>query len=240
MKWSCCICDDIHLCTKCYMQGTHSLCHEFERKLYQKSKSIKVGIRNDDFEDKIFKYVKGIFPGAEVSLRNDEKAIGTVDKLTDKKIRMFNCDAFVRREIDNKDEVRYRVGREGHVDLKFLTPGKGLEYYEDHLQTISLDDAIPGMRVVAKNKTAEKEQVVGTIIMRESQSTRFYMPNLPGMVQESSGKVMKLKIQWDDGNIGNEIENDLQILLYDNSQIGMDILSLFEAYTQLSFPDQRV
>ncbi|XP_061190365.1 uncharacterized protein LOC133198261 [Saccostrea echinata] len=38
MKWSCCLCKDIHLCTQCYMRGEHILCHEFERKLYQKSR----------------------------------------------------------------------------------------------------------------------------------------------------------------------------------------------------------
>jgi hypothetical protein len=61
--------------------------------------------------------------------------VGTVKAIKDHIVSQFDCDAKV---IWREDEPmkRYRVGREGKVDIKFTKPAKR-KYFEDHLQEIT-------------------------------------------------------------------------------------------------------
>ncbi|XP_062578088.1 uncharacterized protein LOC134239973 [Saccostrea cucullata] len=203
IKWRCLYCKDYDLCTRCYMQDKHNINHPFHRKLDNNSRTIEVGVRGMDSKDNSHKSVCGIFPGAKVVLRRDNNIKGTVEELNNEESSLFNCDAFVNWD-DTKSEERYKVGRKGKVDLKCVTPGKGLKYYEEHLEIITSENAKPGMRVVAKYRKGKKEQYVGTVISNET------------------GKDSKFLVQWDgDGKI-KEIGKKKTIFLYDNSQTGIE------------------
>jgi hypothetical protein len=49
-------------------------------------------------------------------------------------VMLYNCDAVVT--LKDERSTRYRVGRDGEVDIRFTKPAH-TKYFEDHLQEIT-------------------------------------------------------------------------------------------------------
>lgn len=58
---------------------------------------------------------------------------GQVIKFLENTIETYRFDANVLWDENLKESYRYRVGRNGQCDLKFIKAAKGPMYYEEHL-----------------------------------------------------------------------------------------------------------
>ncbi|XP_062594126.1 uncharacterized protein LOC134255618 [Saccostrea cucullata] len=236
MRWRCLYCEDFDLCTMCYMDDEHELDHAFERHEGMKSKSVTMGTRVDlDYEE-----AKGIFEDADVVRRKDPKIKGSVSEMADHIAMMYNCDAKVVWQGESLTK-RYRVGREGKVDLKFVVPAE-MPYIEDHLPKISEDNACVGLRVVKKSDNGHS--IVGTItlvkkdtgagkherkkgrrrqINRQSRILSQYMSteDRPKVQSSAEAEYFSITVQWDDGETEDLEASVGDILLFDNSQKGI-------------------
>lgn len=136
-RWKCSECHDYDLCTICYYGDKHNLSHQFLRINKQSSKPIKLPKRATSQRMRAL----GIFPGAVV-LRGKDWSYGTQDggqgsegKVTE--IRNYGGDTGARNAVKVKwknGEINvYKLGAGGKVDLKFMEPGVGTDYYRDHL-----------------------------------------------------------------------------------------------------------
>ncbi|CAC5421441.1 unnamed protein product [Mytilus coruscus] len=80
IRCKCLNCDDIDLCTFCYMCDAHDVSHIFNRIESEDSKGEKVPPR-EDIQWTGYKYACGILENAEVSRRNDNQIKGSVLKI---------------------------------------------------------------------------------------------------------------------------------------------------------------
>ncbi|CAG2223699.1 MIB [Mytilus edulis] len=136
-RWKCSECHDCDLCTICYYGDKHNLSHQFLRINKQSSKPIKLPKRATSQRMRAL----GIFPGAVV-LRGKDWSYGTQDggqgsegKVTE--IRTYGGDTGARNAVkvtwENGEGNVYKLGAGGKMDLKFMVPAVGTEYYRDHL-----------------------------------------------------------------------------------------------------------
>ncbi|KAK3104710.1 hypothetical protein FSP39_008391 [Pinctada imbricata] len=142
MRWKCTKCHDFDLCTSCYMSDKHNLAHAFLRFESSSSKGVKVPKRQDVVNsNKLSSY--GIFTGARVvrgpdwDWGNQDGGEGKVGRVTD--IRGWDAEsgrsvAHVTWQTSSTNV--YRVGHKGKVDLKYIMPAKGPEYYKEHLPVL--------------------------------------------------------------------------------------------------------
>ncbi|XP_061170920.1 uncharacterized protein LOC133180401 [Saccostrea echinata] len=236
MRWRCLYCEDYDLCTDCYMWDEHDLDHAFERHQGMKTKSVNVGMRVDlDFE-----VASGIFCNTNVISRKDPEIKGEVTNMADHIVMIYNCDAKVVW-LGESLTKRYRVGREGKVDLKFVVPTE-MPYIEDHLQEISKDNASVGLRVVKKSDNGHS--IVGTITSikkdagagkherkrgrrrQNHRQSRVLPQNIAiedGSKRQSSDETeyFFISVRWDNGETEELDSSKGDILLFDNSQIGI-------------------
>ncbi|XP_056004040.1 uncharacterized protein LOC125661033 isoform X1 [Ostrea edulis] len=232
MRWRCLYCEDYNLCTECYMCDIHEKGHVFERHQRMKTISVNVGMRADLQDVK----AKGIFPSSDVKSRKDPHLTGTVETVDDNIAITYNCDAKVTWEEEGFTK-RYRVGREGKVDIMFTEPAR-VKYFQDHLQGITKGNVAEGIRVVKKSDN--DDVTVGTIthspeidIMKRDakRGQRRPITNDRGSLNPHQRKKVRAKekavgnqhclvtVQLDNGQI---VKMDTkEILLFDNSQIGI-------------------
>ncbi|XP_062568331.1 uncharacterized protein LOC134230510 [Saccostrea cucullata] len=227
MRWRCLYCEDYDLCTECYMYDEHNIKHPFERHQGMKTMSDNVGIRaNVD-------YLRGsgIFIGAHVKSRKGPKIEGRVIDM-ENSIPLYNCDAKVIWE--DGPTKRCRVGRNGEVDIKFKVPAE-VPYIEDHLQKITEDTAVVGLRVL--KKTNDERSTVGTIIAIKKDAVKtdhkekgqrpkqrksgMFPRKYPGDDPQTEQTSNCVTVQWDDGEEECLETYAVEILLFDNSQIGI-------------------
>lgn len=140
MLWQCSECKACTLCPLCYVQDKHDTKHAFERidtesgpgeKL--KKRSISLRIR-----------AMGIFPGAEVTRGKDwiwgdqdggPGSIGQVlgfENVAPNSSRNLVRVKWSGAEIANS----YRLGFEGHVDIRCVEETSGIFYYREHLPVV--------------------------------------------------------------------------------------------------------
>jgi hypothetical protein len=65
---------------------------------------------------------------------NIDVIVGIVEDIEDDEVAFYNCDSAVTWK-DGRSS-RYRVGRDGEVDIRFTKPAQ-TTYFEDHLQEIT-------------------------------------------------------------------------------------------------------
>lgn len=143
-RWKCSQCYDYDLCTQCYMNNQHMEDHRFVR--HDGHLRSMVGCRRGA---RVVESM-GIFPPAEVVRGHDwswgqqDGGSGTVGKVTG--ISNWEESHFrASVEVEWPEEVRkqYRVGCQGMVDLKYVTPASGGKYYPDHLQVLGAPHCPP-------------------------------------------------------------------------------------------------
>nr|XP_046221467.1 E3 ubiquitin-protein ligase MIB2-like isoform X2 [Oncorhynchus gorbuscha] len=136
MRWKCKVCFDYDLCTQCYMNNKHDLCHAFER--YETAHSQPVCLAPRQNLPRIT--LKGIFQGVKVvrgpdwDWGNQDGGEGKVGKVVD--IRGWDTES--GRSVasvtwSNGTTNVYRLGHKGKVDLKYVSDIQGGFYYKDHL-----------------------------------------------------------------------------------------------------------
>ncbi|CAL1541884.1 unnamed protein product [Lymnaea stagnalis] len=144
-RWTCAQCPGAVLCTTCYMNDKHDLSHAFQRQDTRRSAGVPVPKRCDSQNDK--REAQGIFPGAIVRRGPDwrwENQDGG-DGNTGKVMKMHDSGSGVlflvggtfRSEVivqwTNGVARNYRVGHDGNLDVKCVTPSSGGPYYKSHL-----------------------------------------------------------------------------------------------------------
>ncbi|XP_069113879.1 E3 ubiquitin-protein ligase MIB2-like isoform X3 [Argopecten irradians] len=146
MKWNCRECEDVCLCSVCYIKGRHDERHEFIRYFSPGSIGVKVPKRFISQKQKSL----GIFPGATVARGTDwswaeqDGGAGSPGKVTG--LRSYEEGIGDRNSVTvtwekTQKTANYRVGFEGKVDLKCMVDGEapGYEYYKEHLPLLDGD-----------------------------------------------------------------------------------------------------
>ncbi|XP_076451945.1 E3 ubiquitin-protein ligase MIB2-like isoform X2 [Babylonia areolata] len=139
MRWKCSRCHDFDLCSVCYMADKHDMNHPFYRFDSPSSKGVKLSKRSTSSKLQAF----GIFAGAQVirgpdwDWANQDGGEGKIGKVSD--IRGWDSES--GRSVAHVTWTSgstnvYRVGHKGKVDLKYITPSAGGNYYRDHLPTL--------------------------------------------------------------------------------------------------------
>jgi E3 ubiquitin-protein ligase mind-bomb len=146
IRWKCSQCYDYDLCTSCYMSNEHSEAHRFVR--YDDGGRLRsmMGCRQGARTVECM----GIFPLAEVVRGHDwcwgqqDGGSGTVGKVTGiSNWEDTHYRASVEVEWPEVGRKNYRVGCQGMVDLKYVTPASCGKYYPDHLQVLGAPPCPP-------------------------------------------------------------------------------------------------
>ncbi|KAK3611376.1 hypothetical protein CHS0354_036573 [Potamilus streckersoni] len=144
MRWKCLKCRDFDQCIQCYYSDKHTKCnlsHSYVLFTTPRSTCVPVLPRRKSKKTKVY----GIFPGADVIKAivapNEEPKVGKVVKLVDLEPDGYRGAVTVRwsrnRE-DDDDLPVYRVGAEGKMELKLVTPVSPGHVYLDHLPPLDL------------------------------------------------------------------------------------------------------
>lgn len=135
IRWHCGDCPNVDLCSVCYHDDRHNIRHRFCRTVIPNGEKILIDPRKK--AKKIA--VRGLYPGAKVARGFDwnygeqdagEKKTGKIIEIRDWSKTHPRSAAYVVWE--NNRENLYRLGYDGMVDLRAVTPGKGGYYYPEH------------------------------------------------------------------------------------------------------------
>ncbi|XP_069106122.1 E3 ubiquitin-protein ligase MIB2-like [Argopecten irradians] len=146
MKWNCKKCEDVCLCSMCYIEGKHDEKHEFIRYFSPGSEGVTIPRRFISQKQRSF----GIFPGAKIvrgadwEWGNQDGGAGNSGKVIG--LRSFDDGLGDRNGVaviweKTKRSWKYRVGFKGKVDLKCAVDGeaRGYDYYKEHLPLLDAD-----------------------------------------------------------------------------------------------------
>ncbi|XP_053379617.1 E3 ubiquitin-protein ligase MIB2-like isoform X2 [Mercenaria mercenaria] len=152
-KWKCLVCKDTDFCTDCYMsdmKGFQQQCadtnHPFVRYMTPRSLVVRVPPRKRSKKIPLY----GIFPGAEVtkivSSSSDNEQLGVVKELIDLQPDAYRSAVKVewvgatqkKTDEGEPDWPIYRIGADGKVELKLITPASPGTVYVDHLPVLDL------------------------------------------------------------------------------------------------------
>lgn len=148
MRWVCLQCQEVNMCSICYMSRKHNTEHEFGRVTHPDSSIIKVGKRKTSSCVKC----RGFFPGAKVkrgphwkwgNSNGGEEAQGVVRDICDWGPRGYRGAVRVCWENKKRTVEQYRVGGDGEVDLTAVKTADGPTYYPDHLPYVDLEHVAP-------------------------------------------------------------------------------------------------
>ncbi|CAM9751389.1 unnamed protein product [Lampetra fluviatilis] len=153
LRWRCVSCRDFDLCTRCYAGGRHELTHAFQRYEHARAVPVAVGCRMGLQRVPLM----GIFPGAKVVRGVDwewgdqDGGAGGVGRVTE--LRGWDGDersgvACVLWEASGSRSV-YRVGHQGRVDLRCVSPALGGHYFREHLPSLGQAAALCGSERVS-------------------------------------------------------------------------------------------
>ncbi|CAF1467538.1 unnamed protein product [Rotaria sp. Silwood1] len=135
IRWHCGDCPNVDLCSMCYHSDRHNTRHRFCRIVTPHGEKILIDPRR---KAKKLAF-RGLYPGAKVARGPDwsygdqdsgEKKHGKIIEIQDWSKTHPRSAAYV--VWDNDRENLYRVGFNGMVDLRSVTPGKGGYYYPEH------------------------------------------------------------------------------------------------------------
>ncbi|CAL1544065.1 unnamed protein product [Lymnaea stagnalis] len=140
LRWKCLECENVELCSVCYMGDKHNLSHVFLRIDNPMSDGEMVPRRCDSRKEKL--KACGIFTGAKVcpgvDWRRDDQDIGEGDQGEVTKVsewgKYFKAEITVRWS--SGSIYTHRLGAEGKVDLKCVIPAHGGPYYKNHLPIV--------------------------------------------------------------------------------------------------------
>ncbi|CAC5385236.1 MIB [Mytilus coruscus] len=232
IRWKCMICRDYDLCTDCYMSDEHDHTHILKRMLSTDSKGEQMPPR----ENQEFNRALGIQPNAYVHLHSDPKHKGRVEKYLENDIETYRSDANVKWNDNLKG--RYRVGRNGQCDLKFIDAAKGPMYYEDHLPIATFENVQKGARVVRgpgwddSNDRDGGHEFVGTVTNvgdfkgKENITLQERAVKNRHRKRISTIDVLTYKhdvlVQWDNGNKEEYNLSSTCLRLFDNGPSGVE------------------
>ncbi|KAH9495556.1 E3 ubiquitin-protein ligase mib2 [Bulinus truncatus] len=137
--WICSSCIGHILCNRCYTSDKHDTTHTFIRHISLSSEGVAVPPRSQGQKTNAL----GIFPGATVCRGPDwqwgdqdggEGQQGTVLQVGNPPLGSL---VIVRWTCDRKGD--YRLGTDGKVDLRCITPASGGHYYKSHLPVLGKD-----------------------------------------------------------------------------------------------------
>ncbi|XP_053378625.1 E3 ubiquitin-protein ligase MIB2-like [Mercenaria mercenaria] len=147
-RWKCLVCVDRDNCTPCYMKPIDKVCvnHPFARYITGFSTVVRVPPRKLSKEIPLY----GIFPGAEVtkiaSSSSENEQLGIVKKLIHLQTDTYRSAVKVEWTGATQKKTRegkpdwpiYRIGADGKVELKLVTPFSPGTVYIDHLPVLDL------------------------------------------------------------------------------------------------------
>ncbi|KAL3852373.1 hypothetical protein ACJMK2_016026 [Sinanodonta woodiana] len=142
MRWSCSDCNNVELCTKCYMNDKHNTSHGFVRRDTTKSDPLILSKRADTK----FVQASGIFENSKVirgphwrykNQDGGDTKVGDVKTVIPLKDNFGNAFVTVKWQINNH-VGEYRLGAEGYVDVVVFDPANGGKYYPEHLPLVGL------------------------------------------------------------------------------------------------------
>ncbi|XP_059173142.1 uncharacterized protein LOC131953789 [Physella acuta] len=146
IRWKCSECENYDLCHVCYMTDKHTRYHKFYRIDWPDDKMVLVPPRSEGGRERV--QSRGIFKGATVS-RGRDWNYGDQDGSAGKEGKVVEIRNWENESGRSEARVSwsffsktcsYRVGHEGQVDLKYVTPGLGLVYYKNHLPVLVLSN----------------------------------------------------------------------------------------------------
>nr|CAB3263830.1 zinc finger protein ZF(ZZ/RING)-1 [Phallusia mammillata] len=135
-RWQCTECPNCDLCTRCYMTNKHNIHHKFKR--YDNCRSIGRNLSARHGQSQLQSL--GLYKGARVvrgyhwewgDQDGGKNRSGIITHLCEVSPDDGNTAASVTWDCGRTN--RYRVGHKGKVDLRYLSPGRGIPYYKDHL-----------------------------------------------------------------------------------------------------------
>ncbi|KAI8738721.1 E3 ubiquitin-protein ligase MIB1 [Biomphalaria glabrata] len=147
IRWKCSSCFDYHLCSHCYHSNKHELSHTFWRYDNASNKRFKVPKRRDSSKVES----QGIFTSAVVRRGPDwkwgDQDAAVVPTGLILSIKPWDSSESANSAAEvlwvNENQNTYRVGHQGHVDLKFETAASGGHYYKDHLPILGKTEKSP-------------------------------------------------------------------------------------------------
>ncbi|XP_076081737.1 E3 ubiquitin-protein ligase MIB2-like isoform X2 [Mytilus galloprovincialis] len=165
-RWKCGKCSDINLCTICYFSDKHDLSHEFER-YNRQTTSRPEKVKKRAISQKM--RALGIFPGAVVTrgkdwnYGKDDGGSGTKGTVTE--LKNYKTDTGARNAVHvkwtNGKTCEYRVGASGKMDLIYVEPGVGTDYYRDHLYIPDSSQRLTREYSFIGDKPKPKEEEIG-------------------------------------------------------------------------------
>ncbi|VDI78368.1 E3 ubiquitin-protein ligase mind-bomb, partial [Mytilus galloprovincialis] len=165
-RWKCGKCSDINLCTICYFSDKHDLSHEFER-YNRQTTSRPEKVKKRAISQKM--RALGIFPGAVVTrgkdwnYGKDDGGPGTKGTVTE--LKNYKTDTGARNAVHvkwtNGKTCEYRVGASGKMDLIYVEPGVGTDYYRDHLYIPDSSQRLTREYSFIGDKPKPKEEEIG-------------------------------------------------------------------------------
>ncbi|XP_053379613.1 E3 ubiquitin-protein ligase mind-bomb-like isoform X2 [Mercenaria mercenaria] len=148
-RWKCLVCKYTDVCTECYMsdkkvyrQQCADTKHPFVRYMTPRSLVVRVPPRKRSKKIPLY----GIFPGAVVtkvaSSSSENDLLGIVQELIDLPPDAYRSavKVWVQKERDEGEThfPIYRIGADGKVELKLITPANNGTVYIDHLPVLDL------------------------------------------------------------------------------------------------------
>ncbi|KAH9495553.1 E3 ubiquitin-protein ligase mib2 [Bulinus truncatus] len=147
-RWKCSQCQSYNVCNKCYSLDGHDLTHSFVRYDTGLSEGVQVPAKSDSQDDRV--RALGIFTGAVVCRGPDWKwgdqdgGDGSQGKVSEDRRPPYRSLAIVVWLTGLQGD--YRVGAEGKMDLKCVTPSSGGYYYRSHLPVLGKTDVTDNKR----------------------------------------------------------------------------------------------
>ncbi|XP_046558772.1 E3 ubiquitin-protein ligase MIB2-like isoform X1 [Haliotis rubra] len=144
IRWKCSVCDDIDLCSVCYVTDKHDLTHPFLRIDSVGAQAVQVGKRNQCMKARAM----GIFPGATVvrgkdwRFDNQDGGPGGKGHVTSLNTpTTLSARSVVEVAWETGHTNSYHMGHKGLVDLKYTDEAPGPDYYPKHLPLLDVTSA---------------------------------------------------------------------------------------------------
>ncbi|XP_041378558.1 E3 ubiquitin-protein ligase MIB1-like [Gigantopelta aegis] len=149
IRWKCASCDDLDLCTRCYMTKEHDISHEFLRRLSETSPVTLVPPRSGSkrIQSEGLFVEAEVIPGPDWKYGNEEGGLlGTIKTVFSSGV------VVVERSDTPEDLTEYRVGAEGKLDIIAVEETNGWKYFNNHLPVLDTRDESDTVRLLLGDK----------------------------------------------------------------------------------------
>ncbi|XP_059177913.1 uncharacterized protein LOC131957201 isoform X1 [Physella acuta] len=141
-RWRCSQCQDVNLCTSCYMEDRHDVKHVFCRHDTPTSQGLEVPRRCDNAGQRVEAF--GLFVGAAVCKGRDwppmPQDARTGNQGVVAELSWDRTSAVVAWQ--SGERITCRVGQKGKVDLKCVKASSGGWYYRNQLPVLGQTDVV--------------------------------------------------------------------------------------------------